>query len=122
MIIIDTQTLVGWITSLIAEDKIYKFYKSKEWIALRQKVLQEHHYECSHCRANGKIKKAETVHHVHHVKEFPQYALTQYIIDEQGNHISNLIPLCNACHNKEHPEKTFKARTKNKPVTDERWD
>lgn len=118
----DTQSLVGWITQLIADDKLYKFYKSKEWTTLRQKVLQDNHYECKHCRQHGRITKAQTVHHVHHVKEFPHYALTQYIIDDQGNRIDNLIPLCNACHNKEHPEKAFKLRTRKKQITDERWD
>lgn len=118
----DSKTLVGWIIQLIAEDKLVKFYQSKEWRELRQKVLQDNHYECLHCRAKGKIKRAETVHHVNHVKDRPDLALTQYTIDEHGNHITNLVPLCNQCHNKEHPEKLFNQRTKHKPITDERWD
>lgn len=117
----DTQTLVSWINELIAEDKLYKFYKSKDWMQLRQKVLEEHHYECKRCREHGRITKAQTVHHVNHVKDRPDLALTQYIMDDD-NRIANLIPLCNKCHNLEHPEKTFKAHNKNKPITDERWD
>jgi 5-methylcytosine-specific restriction endonuclease McrA len=119
----DTQSLVGWITQLIAEDKLVKFYQSKEWTTLRTKILQEHHYECLHCRQHGIITKAQTVHHVNHVKDRPDLALTQHIMDDDGNRIDNLIPLCNQCHNKEHPEKLLKYRTRTKKdITDERWD
>ena len=72
----DTQSLVGWITQLIAEDKMVKFYQSKEWTTLRTKVLQEHHYECMYCRQQGRIRRADTVHHVNHVKDRPDLALT----------------------------------------------
>ena len=61
------------------------------------------------CRQAGKITKATTVHHVYHVKEYPQYALSQYIYKD-GVRIVNLIPLCDGCHNREHPEKFDKHR------------
>lgn len=119
----DTQSLVGWITQLIAEDKMVKFYQSKEWTTLRTKVLQEHHYECMHCRQQGRIRRADTVHHVNHVKDRPDLALTQYTVDDQGNRTINLVPLCNQCHNKEHPEKLLRYRKKKKKeITEERWD
>lgn len=118
----NTQILVDWINELMAEDKMYKFYKSRAWIELREQVMLEHHHECYKCRAKGKITKADMVHHVNHVTDRPDLALTQYTIDDEGNKVANLIPLCNACHNLEHPEKSFKARNKNKPTTDERWD
>lgn len=37
-----------------------------------------------------------TVHHVKHVDEFPELAFAG----------ENLVSLCNACHNKQHPEKS----------------
>lgn len=120
----DTIELVKWIHQLIEEDKLYKFYKSKQWLELRARVLHEHHYECYNCRARGKITKAQTVHHVQHVKDRPDLALTEYATDDNGNRIANLIPLCNACHNKEHPEKSYKAyfTNKKKDEPEERWD
>ena len=122
----DTQSLVKWINELIEEDKLYRFYKSREWLELRARVLFEHHNECCKCRARGRITKAQTVHHVQHVKDRPDLALSQYTIDDEGNRIVNLIPLCNACHNLEHPEKAYKAFFTNKKNKDdepeERWD
>ena len=38
---------------------------------------------------------ADMVHHIKERTEYPELALT----------LENLISLCNACHNKEHPEK-----------------
>ena len=122
----DTKQLVSWINELIEEDKLYRFYKSREWLELRARVLYEHHNECVKCRARGKITKAQTVHHVQHVKDRPDLALSQYTTDDEGKQIVNLIPLCNACHNLEHPEKAYKAYFTNKKNKDdepeERWD
>ena len=118
--------LVKWIQELIAEDKLYKFYKSRQWLELRTRVLEEHHYECVKCRARGKITKAQTVHHINHVKDKPGLALSEHYTDESGNKKRNLVPLCNACHNAEHPEKQYKAYFTNKKKKnnepEERWD
>ena len=80
-----------------------------QWRTLRAEVMRQHHNECVMCRQAGKITKATTVHHVYHVKEYPQYALSQYIYKD-GVRIVNLIPLCDGCHNREHPEKFDKHR------------
>ena len=84
--------------------------------------MHKHHNECYRCRQQGKITKADTVHHVLHVKDHPQYALSEYVTLE-GNRVLNLIPLCNACHQIEHPEKTEKAlhKRKKKEVNKEMW-
>lgn len=50
---------------------------------------------CVECRKYGRHREAVTVHHIKHVDEYPELAY----ID------SNLESLCNACHNKMHPEK-----------------
>jgi len=114
------QELVKWINQLLQEHKIYKFYQSKEWRSLRADILHKYHNECYKCRQVGKITKADTVHHVYHVKDYPQYALSEYVALE-GNRILNLIPLCNACHNIEHPEKFGKTHKRKKEINDEKW-
>lgn len=72
-----------------------KFYKSKEWLALRLKVKAKHNNECHHCKLEGKVGKAEYVHHIKHLKEYPELGL-----DEK-----NLVPLCFYHHELEHPER-----------------
>ena len=56
----------------------------------------------------------------------PGLALSEYYTDESGNEKRNLVPLCNACHNAEHPEKVYKAYFTNKKKKnnepEERWD
>ena len=119
------QDLVNWIKELIDSNQLYKFYKSKYWIELKNEVLEEYHCECSMCRARGKIVRAVTVHHVNHLRDRPDLALSKYYIDKDGNKQRNLIPLCAKCHNQAHPEKLEKARDKNKKQIDskyeERW-
>lgn len=33
----------------------YKFYRSKQWVDLRQSVLNHDHYLCQYCKAIGKL-------------------------------------------------------------------
>lgn len=113
--------LVKWIEQLIRDNQMYKFYKSRSWIELKNSVMEEFHHECGRCRAKGKITKAVTVHHINHVKDRPDLALSEYYIDDNGNKQRNLIPLCARCHNEVHPEKLEKARNKNSKVVDERF-
>lgn len=71
------------------------FYLSKTWEITRSVVLRRDHYECQKCKDKGKVTKATCVHHIKHLKDYPELALT----------LENLISLCDACHNEEHPEK-----------------
>jgi len=116
-----------WIRSLIQKDELWRFYKSKEWIALKTKVLKENHYECAECRKHGVITRYDdgrllsTVHHVCHVRDHPELALSEWYKDySTGKLERNLIPVCKACHNKLHPEK-IKRVNQDKFVNDERW-
>lgn len=117
--------LIKWINKLKEKDKMYLFYKNKLWIDLKNEVLREQHNECQECKINGKIingKKqfiveAETVHHEKHVKDYPQYALSKWIII-RGQKIRQLVALCNDCHNKKH--KRFGYNDK-KYLNEERW-
>lgn len=95
-----------WIRHLIREDKIYLFYKSDDWLELRDEVMKDAHYECQHCLKNGIYKRAEMVHHINEVRKRPDLALTREFTDAITNEkIINLIALCNSCHEKEHPDR-----------------
>ena len=96
---------------LIRSGQYIKFYKMKEWLEKRVEILKRDNYECQECKRNGKQSQGECVHHIKHLKDFPLLALIN----------SNLITLCNACHNKKHPEKLVK--NKRKAFTNiERWE
>ena len=96
------KSLSAWIRELIEQDKLYKFYKTDEWLDLREAILEEQHFECQHCKAEGKYSKAVTVHHVLEVKHRPDLALSRTYIDKDGNIHLQLIALCFKCHNKVH--------------------
>lgn len=91
----DDRDLVQWITSLIQHHNIKAFYNSGYWQEARADAIKRDNNECQKCKARGKYGPAECVHHIKHLRKFPQLALT----------LSNLITLCNSCHDEEHPEK-----------------
>lgn len=105
-----------WIRQLMDEDELWKFYKCKDWIRLKTQVLKDNHYECSECKKHGKIKRYDdngklisTVHHVCHVRDHPELAMSRTYKDYSTGEIKlNLIPVCKACHNILHPEKNTK--------------
>ncbi len=109
---------VDQIRDLIEDGKLYRFYKSKEWMELREKILKENHYECAWCKENGKISRAEQVHHVQYVKKHPELALSEYYT-YKGKRYKNLVPLCHECHDKAHGRMQFRPKTKQ--LNEERW-
>ena len=115
--------LAAYIRQLIAEDKLYRFYKSPAWLALRDQVLQENHYECAHCLQQGRYTRAVMVHHVNEVKQRPDMALTKTYTDQSGQERMNLVPLCFACHEAEHDRfaSVRAAQQQNKFTNTERW-
>lgn len=125
--------LEQWIKELIEEDILWKFYKSKEWMKLKETILRENHYECAECRKRGIITRYDvdaegnkhllsTVHHVQYVRKHPDLALSRTYV-YQGKEYQNLIPVCKACHNRLHPEKNRRKRHKKIEsfVNEERW-
>lgn len=123
------QELEIWIKKLIEEDKLYKFYKSKEWIGLKEEVMRDQHYECQECLKRGilttrsdeqeNIKKKLTVHHVQFVKNYPALALSKFYYYKNIQY-RNLIVVCFDCHNRLH--KRFNYRDPNKKqLNEERW-
>ena len=92
---------------------VKKFYKSTIWRHKRKTILKRDNFECQRCKEKGMFALAEVVHHIKHLREYPELAL-----DDE-----NLLSVCGACHNILHPEKNFKANQVNKkePITPERW-
>lgn len=86
-----------WIRKLTAESyRGWKaFYHTTPWKHKRREILLRDHNSCQRCRQKGRYKRAITVHHVKHLRDVPELALTD----------SNLLSLCEECHEAMHPEK-----------------
>ncbi len=113
--------LEKWINQLIAEDTLYKFYKSREWRQLSGAVMKENNYECQQCKERGFHTPARSVHHVQWVRKHPRLALSR-TYEYQGMIYNNLIPLCENCHNKEHEKgRGIGKRKKSGFTNEERW-
>lgn len=71
-------------------------YKDKKWRHKRETILRRDDYQCRECKRYGKTTKAEQVHHIYPLENYPELAL--------NNH--NLISLCTSCHDKMHNRET----------------
>ena len=109
--------MAAWIRELIRTNKLYQFYKSKQWLKLRQQVVREAHNECVLCKRKGIIRPVDEVHHVQYVRSHPELALSRTYIYHGVEH-PNLLPLCHRCHDEIHGR--FGHRKK-KQVNEERW-
>ena len=116
-----TERFLQWLLGLIAAGDIHPFYVSSEWRQLAAAVLRD---DCRNCQICGKANAADLVHHVRHVKRFPQLALSRYYVDEDGTQQRNLISVCRGCHEAVcHPERMRKPTAKPEAfATAERWD
>ena len=92
-------------------DSTIKSYKDIRWLRKRKQMLKRDNNECQRCKHKGKFHKAECVHHIKHLKKYPNLALVD----------SNLISLCFICHNEEHPEKLH-SKHKKQFINKERWE
>lgn len=70
-------------------------YNGRRWKRLSERVKRRDGYRCVWCRRYGRNVAAAVVHHIKPAGEYPELA---YRAD-------NLVSLCQACHNKAHPEK-----------------
>lgn len=117
----DEKTLTEWINNLIREDKLYIFYKSKYFKNLREYVLSIDDHVCFNCHR----KNATIAHHINHVREHPQLALSIYYFDKQERRKKrNIVSVCKACHNVLHPEKFGSLNefaSESRFVNEERW-
>lgn len=116
-IMIDTQQISAWVKN----DELRRFYTSRTWRNLRADIFSADRNECQRCKARGKYSRAKVVHHVMHVRSHPELALSKHYFDEAGEVRRQLVSLCDACHEEEHPER-LKQYAPKIPVTVERWD
>ena len=98
-----------------------KFYSWKSWEHLADYVKTRlDNSECQACKARGKYAPAVLVHHVKHLRDRPDLTLSVFDPDTKER---QLISLCRACHEAEHPERMRPARgPADTPLTEERWD
>lgn len=84
------------------------FYTSAAWRNVREQALIRDHYECQQCvklMEMGKLFRPHRATMVHHIK--PRELFPELELD-----LDNLVSLCDACHNREHPERGFKPERK----------
>ena len=77
------------------------------------------HNDCLVCKAMGRRKAAEIVHHVKHLRDRPDLALSVYDPDTGER---QLVSVCKRCHEELHPEWLRQYKITAIPVTEERWD
>lgn len=70
-------------------------YQSARHRAWREKVLRRAKYRCEECARYGRTVTATVAHHIMHADAHPEL---RYVV-------SNGRALCEACHNRYHPEK-----------------
>lgn len=64
------------------------------WDMLRKQVYERDDYKCRNCGVKGGDNGNKVVLHAHHIVP----------VSSDGNHVnSNLVTLCQTCHNKVHP-------------------
>lgn len=47
------------------------FYNSRTWRKKRLRILERDNFECQMCKDEGKVSKADTVHHVKELRDYP---------------------------------------------------
>lgn len=103
---------------LIAAGQEAKFYSWTEWEHVREEVLMLDRHECQRCKTlRHRYHKAVLVHHVKHLKDRPDLALSIWDGNER-----QLVSLCRACHEEVHPERQWRKIFRREYITSERWD
>lgn len=101
----------------------HAFYDWPEWEHTRRLVLELDHHECVKCRAKGRYSRAALVHHVQHLRDRPDLALSVWLERPDGGRGERqLVSLCKRCHEEEHPEALKARELRREPLTRERWD
>lgn len=105
---------------LIHAGKEDKFYDWPEWNHARTDVLKLDRNECQRCKGvHHRYRGAVLVHHVKHLKDRPDLALSVFDPDTGER---QLVSLCRGCHEEVHPERQWRKIVKRNYVTAERWD
>lgn len=91
----DNEQMTGeWVRDLSAKSRRgwKALYHTGEWKRKRDEILRRDHFACQMCKAKGKYTRADTVHHIKHLRDVPELALTD----------DNLMSLCASCHEEIH--------------------
>lgn len=106
---------------LIATGDHTQFYDWSIWRRhIRPEVLRLDRWECQKCKRAGRYSRGYIVHHVKHLTDAPELAASIWD-PETGER--QLITVCKACHESEHPEALpLVPAAARAPVTAERWD
>lgn len=107
------------LTALLAAGRENVWYNSGDWGTVREAVKQMDHCECLVCKAMGRHSPVRVVHHVNHLRDRPDLALSIYDPDTGAR---QLISVCKDCHEMLHPEAQRQYRLRTAPLTPERWD
>lgn len=87
------------------DKKEQAFYSSREWKVVSEVTKLKYLGLCVKCWDNGELKSSAVTHHIKELKEDWSLKLEP----------SNLIPICNRCHDKIHKEyKKNKSEEQNK--------
>lgn len=106
--------------TMIGESRSTGFYDWADWERVRAAVLDLDHHECQICRTRHRYRKAALVHHVKHLTDRPDLALSVYDPDTGER---QLVSLCRSCHEEQHPERRRGCFASAPAVlTVERWD
>lgn len=105
--------------ALIASGREDAFYSWGRWRSLRSYVRKLDHWECQLCKAKGRYRRGSIVHHVKHLRDRPDLALSIWDPDTGER---QLLTVCKSCHELEHPESLRQTAPAKAPVTLERWD
>lgn len=89
------------IKQLLDTGKEINFYMSSAWQTLAAKVRRMDRYECQLCKARGRYSRGVIVHHVKHLRDRPDLALSIYDPDTGER---QLLTVCKKCHEEQHPE------------------
>lgn len=104
--------IAKWFSQYKASETVGNFYHTTAWRKKRKQILQRDNHECQMCKGEGGYSKGNVVHHIEHLEDRPDLALED----------NNLMTVCEACHNKLHPERWDVGRVaKRKEITPERW-
>lgn len=82
--------------------KWHRFYTGGAWLRVRGEVLAGDRFECQRCKGRGRYRRANTVHHVRAVEQFPELSLCKVFVGADGLAHRNLISLCRQCHEEIH--------------------
>ena len=113
--------MLAKLQDMVAEGTSDLFYGWKAWKRRRKYVLEKlDKNECQRCKIEKKrYRKATIVHHVKHLTDRPDLALSIWDPDTGER---QLISVCKQCHEELHPEAQCQFQPVRVPITQERWD